>query len=231
MLPLQTRCVYPLLNRLPLRGLHQNFPGLLALLHLLRPISKNRLIAHRHTPRTYGDENEVAGGLNRTDQTPSGLESLESTRPQVQGLPIDEFWDSHAVLPHESGRTAVAVVALFHLFSVHPLLLLQGRIAPFFYGLLCHHLGCFPSRCVRFHLGPIGRPLQSHGFHLRSHLLRLLPKLLTLPRHSCAVSAAPARGTISCLRIRCCRTQSGCLRERRGAVECERAVMYIQFRK
>ena len=65
----RTGCVHPLLNRLPLNGFRQKLPGLLALLHILRPMSINRSIALRHTPRTSCNPCGVACGLNRIDQT------------------------------------------------------------------------------------------------------------------------------------------------------------------
>ena len=47
---------------------------------------------------------------------------------------------------------------------------------------------------------------------LPPHLLPLLPKQPAFPRHNCAPSAAPAGAPISCSRLRCCRTQTRCLR-------------------
>ena len=96
-----TCCMHPLFDREPLYGFHKELPGLLALFHLFLPIPVDQLIVVRHTPRTSCDQNGVACGINRTDQTPSSQESLESTRPQVQLLPMDELRNSHAVLRHE----------------------------------------------------------------------------------------------------------------------------------
>ena len=54
---------------------------------------------------------------------------------------------------------------------------------------------------------------------LPPHPLALLPKQLALRRNSHAPSAARAGATISCLWIRCCQTQTRCLR---GAPRCRR---------
>ena len=51
---------------------------------------------------------------------------------------------------------------------------------------------------------------------LPPQFLTLQPKQLTLPRHHNGPAAAPA-GATSCLRVRCCRTQTRCLR---GASRC-----------
>ena len=110
----------------------------------------------------------------------------------------------------------MVAVALLRLLYLHPWLL-QGRFAPPVDSLLCRCLGCFPSYFLGgpfskfLQLRPLGGPLPSLGFHLRLHLLQLLPKQPVLPRHNCAPSAAPAGATISCLRIRGCRTQTRCL--------------------
>ena len=70
-------------------------------------------------------------------------------------------------------------------------------------------------------LRPIAATAAAAGnHHTAAPASPLLMKRPALSKHNCAPSAAPAGATISCLRIRCCRTQTSFLR---GAPRCRSA--------
>ena len=120
-----------------------------------------------YVPQTSWDPNGVTCGLHRAYRAPSGQESLDSTRSQVQLLPIGELRHSHSVLQHEQGRTNKAAVALFRLRSLQ-LRLPQSQLAPPTHGLLSSCLGYVPGRSLWFQLRSLWFQLRTLGVQLRS---------------------------------------------------------------
>ena len=145
-----------------------------------------------YVPQTSWDPNGVTCGLHRAYRAPSGQESLDSNRSQVQLLPIGDLRPSHSVLQHEQGRTNKAAVALFRLRSLQ-LRLPQSQLAPPTHGLLSSCLGYVPGRSLWFQLLTLVFQLRSLGDPIRSRFLLSLLKQLALsekprPFRSCGRS-------------------------------------------